>query len=60
MTVCLWVSEDHKLSEVPGTGPLSTKTNQATVDQAGELKRGTGKYSHIVLLPQPSDDPSDP
>lgn len=24
------------------------------------LKRGTGRFSHIVLIPQPSDDPNDP
>jgi hypothetical protein len=25
-----------------------------------QLKHGTGKYSHIILVPQPSDDPNDP
>ena len=29
-------------------------------DQGRALKRGTGKYSHIILIPQPSDDPGDP
>jgi MFS family permease len=27
---------------------------------AEQLKHGTGKYSHIILVPQPSDDPNDP
>ena len=54
------ISEDHKLDSVPGTGLLSAKLNQATVHEARELKRGTGKHSHIVLIPQPSDDPRDP
>ena len=58
--ICFATSEDHKLSNVPGTGPLSAKSNQAMPDEAGELKRGTGKHSHVVLLPQPSDDPFDP
>lgn len=25
-----------------------------------QLKHGTGKFSHIILVPQPSDDPNDP
>ncbi|ORY18116.1 major facilitator superfamily domain-containing protein [Clohesyomyces aquaticus] len=25
-----------------------------------QLKHGTGKYSHIILVPQPTDDPNDP
>ena len=24
------------------------------------LKKGCGRYSHVVLVPQPSDDPNDP
>jgi hypothetical protein len=24
-----------------------------------QLKYGRGKYSHIILVPQPSDDPND-
>ena len=24
------------------------------------LKKGTGRLSHVVLVPQPSDDPNDP
>jgi hypothetical protein len=24
------------------------------------LKHGTGRYSHVILVPQPSDSPNDP
>ncbi|PIL27048.1 MFS general substrate transporter [Ganoderma sinense ZZ0214-1] len=54
------ILDDYKLDSVPGTGLLSAKVNQVTTDGAGDLKRGTGKHSHIVLIPQPSDDPRDP
>ncbi|PIL31061.1 MFS general substrate transporter [Ganoderma sinense ZZ0214-1] len=54
------ILEDHKLDSVPGTGLLATKGNQIITGDASGLKRGTGKYSHIVLIPQPSDDPRDP
>ena len=26
----------------------------------GLLKKGTGRFAHVVLVPQPSDDPNDP
>ncbi|PIL31142.1 MFS general substrate transporter [Ganoderma sinense ZZ0214-1] len=55
------ILDDHKLDNVPGTGLLSDKTsNQMTAEEARGLKRGAGKHSHIVLIPQPSDDPRDP
>ncbi|PIL31129.1 MFS general substrate transporter [Ganoderma sinense ZZ0214-1] len=55
------ILDDHKLDNVPGTGLLSDKTcNQMTAEEARGLKRGAGKHSHIVLIPQPSDDPHDP
>lgn len=25
-----------------------------------QLKHGKGRYSHVILVPQPSDDPNDP
>ncbi|KAM5538316.1 hypothetical protein V8D89_007918 [Ganoderma adspersum] len=40
------ILEDRKLDNVP--------------DEAEELKHGTGASSHIILIPQPSDDPCDP
>ena len=52
--------DDSKLDNVPGTELLSAKNNQLIIGETSELKRGTGKYSHIVLIPQPSDDPRDP
>ncbi|KAI1791957.1 hypothetical protein LXA43DRAFT_369320 [Ganoderma leucocontextum] len=55
------ILEDHKLDNVPGTGLLSGRGSaHVRIDEARELKRGTGKYSHIILIPQPSDDPRDP
>ncbi|KAM5538328.1 hypothetical protein V8D89_007930 [Ganoderma adspersum] len=54
------ILDDHKLDNVPGTGLLSAKGSHLATEEARELKRGTGKYSHVVLIPQPSDDPRDP
>ncbi|TBU58126.1 MFS general substrate transporter [Dichomitus squalens] len=58
------ILDDRRLETVPGTGLLSDRRNvhghQVAIDKAGELKHGTGSYSHIVLIPQPSDDPRDP
>ncbi|KAM5535242.1 hypothetical protein V8D89_011048 [Ganoderma adspersum] len=53
------ILDDYKLDSVPGTGLLSAKAKQLTADEAMGLKRVTGKHSHIVLIPQPSDDPRD-
>jgi hypothetical protein len=50
---------DHKLSHVPGTVLLNDEAAHSE-SQTGNLKHGTGKNSHIVLSPQPSDDPNDP
>lgn len=25
-----------------------------------QLKHGSGRFSHVILVPQPSDDPNDP
>lgn len=50
---------DHKLPHVPGTVLLDD--GEAPVeDEHHGLKHGTGKDSHIVLSPQPSEDPNDP
>lgn len=54
------ISEDRKLDNVPGTGLLSAKADQLSTDEAKELKHGTGKFSHVILIPQPSEDPRDP
>ncbi|PIL31085.1 MFS general substrate transporter [Ganoderma sinense ZZ0214-1] len=55
------ILDDNKLNSIPGTSLLSAKGSYLTTEKAGELKCGTGKYSHVILIPQPSsDDPRDP
>ena len=57
-------TEDKHLKDVPGTGLLSDRGvvngHQVNIDGAANLKRGTGRNTHIILMPQPSDDPRDP
>lgn len=48
---------DHVLGHVPGTVRLDDMNYAGAV--VG-MKHATGKDSHIVLAPQPSDDPNDP
>ncbi|KAK8205637.1 hypothetical protein M8818_004813 [Zalaria obscura] len=55
----LGVVEDHKLPHVPGTVLLDDENTQVE-EITGALKHGTGRNSHIVLSPQPSEDPNDP
>lgn len=38
----------------------AAEENRRKSFHTANLKHGTGKYSHIVLSPQPSDDPNDP
>jgi hypothetical protein len=47
------------LEHVPGTVFLNEKGVEAVTNTAG-LKHGTGEDAHIVLAPQPSEDPNDP
>ncbi|RDX44305.1 MFS general substrate transporter [Lentinus brumalis] len=58
------ILEDYYLENVPGTGLLSdhgvVRGQEVEIDVARDLKRGTGRYAHIILIPQPSDDPRDP
>ncbi|EJF67464.1 MFS general substrate transporter [Dichomitus squalens LYAD-421 SS1] len=58
------ILDDNKLEKVPGTGLLSDQGivhgHEVAIDEAKDLKRGVGKYAHVVLIPQPSDDPRDP
>ena len=61
----LGILEDKHLDHVPGTTLFSDDPNAvAQVTFAGldlsSLKHARGKNSHIVLVPQPSDDPNDP
>ncbi|GME65294.1 putative mfs transporter protein [Neofusicoccum parvum] len=57
----LGVLEDKHLLHVPATVVLDERPAQENDPGRGEgLKHGTGRHSHIVLVPQPSDDPNDP
>ncbi|KAF2084862.1 putative cycloheximide resistance protein [Saccharata proteae CBS 121410] len=57
------ILECDRLDVVPGTACMNDQA-----DLPGELhdiptsrlKHGTGKHSHIILVPQPSDSPNDP
>jgi len=55
----LGILDSTKLTHVPGTVLLDEEAGHAE-GQTGNLKHGTGKDSHIVLAPQPSEDPNDP
>ena len=55
----LGILEDRKLPHVPATTRLAERDSQ-TVSATQNLKHGTGRSAHIVLVPQPSDDPNDP
>ncbi|KAJ7578643.1 MFS general substrate transporter [Mycena floridula] len=58
------ILEDKHLAQVPGTALLSDLRNgpKVILDEltSKSLKHKTGKDSHIILIPQPSDDPLDP
>ncbi|BGP21868.1 hypothetical protein JCM10295v2_000743 [Rhodotorula toruloides] len=61
----LGILNDKHLENVPGTTLFSQDPNAIAESQyAGvdlsALKHGKGRHSHIVLVPQPSDDPNDP
>lgn len=55
----LGILEDKHDSPVPGTSILNEKGTRSEEDTSG-LKHDKGKASHIVLVPQPSNDPNDP
>ncbi|KAK5031512.1 hypothetical protein LTR13_007840 [Exophiala sideris] len=55
----LGVLEQNAMEHVPGTVLLDDESSHAEI-VAGGLKHGTGKDKHIVLAPQPSEDPNDP
>lgn len=55
----LGILEDHKLAHVPATVILNEESSDGEGATAG-LRHGSGKNSHIVLVPQPSEDPNDP
>lgn len=55
----LGILEDNKLAHVPGTVILNEVDAHSELVTSG-LKHGSGKNSHIILVPQPSEDPNDP
>lgn len=55
----LGVLENKDGHHVPGTVTLDQSAALPSETDGG-LKRGSGKDSHIVLVPQPADDPNDP
>ncbi|KIW13192.1 hypothetical protein PV08_08379 [Exophiala spinifera] len=55
----LGVQDDKKLDHVPGTVLLNDEAAHQEAITEG-LKHGKGKDAHIVLSPQPSEDPNDP
>lgn len=48
----LGILEDHKLPHVPATVILSEEKNTTNESTLG-LKRGSGKFSDVILIPQP-------
>ncbi|EXJ57303.1 hypothetical protein A1O7_07650 [Cladophialophora yegresii CBS 114405] len=55
----LGVQEDTKLDHVPGTVLLNDEAAHSEAVTGG-LKHGKGRDAHILLSPQPSEDPNDP
>ncbi|EPQ53290.1 MFS general substrate transporter [Gloeophyllum trabeum ATCC 11539] len=61
----LGILEDKHLENVPGTSIFSDDPN-AAAQAAYEgvdlslLKHGKGRNAHVMLVPQPTDDPNDP
>ncbi|OCT48315.1 hypothetical protein CLCR_04009 [Cladophialophora carrionii] len=55
----LGILDDTKIAHVPGTVILEEAAAHSQ-DVTGGLKHGTGRNAHIVLVPQPSNDPNDP
>ena len=53
------ILDDNKLPQVPGTVILDQEAAHSE-GYTQHLKHAEGKNSHIILVPQPSDDPNDP
>ena len=70
----LGILDDRHLTHVPGTTFLRDDPNAAALAlltkdvgaekqilvELGQMKHAKGRNLHIVLVPQPSDDPNDP
>ncbi|KAI6836908.1 hypothetical protein KC332_g449 [Hortaea werneckii] len=53
----------NRMEVVPGTALLRDQEDlpeELRGVSSGQLKHGTGRFSHVVLIPQPSDSPNDP
>lgn len=55
----LGILEPKTTTHVPGTVLLDQHAAHSEAVTA-RLKHGTGQNAHIVLAPQPSEDPNDP
>ncbi|KAG4420799.1 hypothetical protein IFR04_006079 [Cadophora malorum] len=55
--------DDKHMELVPGTACMNDQSDipreYETVPR-NQWKHGTGRYSHVILVPQPSDSPNDP
>ena len=60
MSNILGILEDNKLEHVPGTAVMGDASQEYGGVDVSRLKHGRGRNSHIVLVPQPSNDPNDP
>ncbi|KAF2791604.1 MFS general substrate transporter [Melanomma pulvis-pyrius CBS 109.77] len=57
------ILEFHGAGLVPGTAAMNDQSDlppELHDLPTEQLKHGTGNFSHIILVPQPSDDPNDP
>lgn len=54
----LGILQSRYLEHVPGTVILESNTELESFTT--NFKRGEGKFSHVILVPQPSADPNDP
>jgi hypothetical protein len=52
------LESNSKLEHVPGTALL--EETDLNITSHSHLKKGTGDDAHVVLIPQPSNDPNDP
>ncbi|POR33565.1 Putative mfs transporter protein [Tolypocladium paradoxum] len=55
----LGILEDKLNRHVPATAILNERSAHSERETSG-LKHGKGNESHLILVPQPSDDPNDP
>ncbi|CAG8949735.1 hypothetical protein HYFRA_00004054 [Hymenoscyphus fraxineus] len=57
------ILDDNKMELVPGTAFMNDQSDvPSELEQIPRnyLKHGTGRLSHVILVPQPTDSPNDP